>query len=533
VKHFLVASVLVAAAAAAGLAFMDRPYRLEAVGQPGDQQALDHRDSAYSSITWVVSEGEDYAQLRFFDRVEGGTCLHPSWAELINLAKTQPALAHLVPSESDLAATRHSAGRPDVMWPNTWTPDPGTVSNSAYIRLFPVGVLLNQSLIDAAKGDVRVAAPRILVVGLGSGIGLATLAHHFPNAAITVVDIDATVIAMVRDHYPLLRWLETQKRADGEPRLRFVARDARQFIRFDAAREPKRDLVVLDAYTSGSTIPPHLMTREFFAEIGNVLTDGGLFMANIIGNVTSVDGKSGDKSLVLGGAIRSLRAAGLVNAWNIPVLSGGDNAGSIDANRQRNNIVLASRAPLDPRRNAAGWERLQHFELLPELPLATYTSSVYLLADDKQNRFISATLPAAGVDEVDPGLRGSLTTRRADADSVSNPVLSFSQDRSVVERTLRAARTWAERTKQPLPLGWTDLGDATYIQRRDTDWVLAGRETFRASVIAARDGTKWSGEALTGDVEQGERPRIKDATWLIPDAPLFTDQRPNADIYNH
>ena len=72
---------------------------------------------------------------------------------------------------------------------------------------------------------------------------------------------------MVRKYYPLLRWLEEPDRltADGRRRLEFVAADARQFIRRQAA--DSYDVVVLDAYTSGSTIPPHLMTREFYAEI--------------------------------------------------------------------------------------------------------------------------------------------------------------------------------------------------------------------------------------------------------------------------
>ena len=36
---------------------------------------------------------------------------------------------------------------------------------------------------------------------------IIAVAHHFPNASITVVDIDQVVIDMVREYYPMLDWL--------------------------------------------------------------------------------------------------------------------------------------------------------------------------------------------------------------------------------------------------------------------------------------------------------------------------------------
>ena len=526
-KPTFIALAFIALAAVCGWRFMDRPYRLTSLGQAADQAALDHRDSAYSSITWVGSPSENYLQLRFFDRVEGGVCLKPSWADLITLATTHPTLSHLVPA---VAPAAHRAG---PMWPYP-VPDPGTLSNSAYVRLFPVGVLLNQRLMTAANNDPRATTPRILVVGLGSGIGISTLAHHFPQAQITVVDIDQVVIDMVRSHYPLLDWLAEQT-IGKEKRLRFMARDARQYIRYDATREAKYDLVILDAYTSGSTIPPHLMTREFFAEVENILADGGMALANIIGNVASVTDTQGDKSRVLGGAIRSFRAAQLSEVWCFPILSSGDSAGLIDTNRQRNNIVIASRNPLDPRRRAADWERLKNFVLVPELPIATYTTAAYVLINSRRGAFVSTSLAADLLDRADPGLRGKLTLWRQSADGVQQPLVAVTEDRGTIERAVRALGEWATKERFILPLGWNEVGDSTAIQRRDADWVLAERETLRVSVATARDGTKWSGEALTGDqdVPQGERPPVANPTWLIPDAPLFTDQRPNADIYNH
>ena len=61
-----------------GFGFASDPYQLATIAKPVDQEALIHRDSQYSHITWVVSESSNYAELRFYDKVEGGVCLyHP------------------------------------------------------------------------------------------------------------------------------------------------------------------------------------------------------------------------------------------------------------------------------------------------------------------------------------------------------------------------------------------------------------------------------------------------------------------------
>jgi hypothetical protein len=81
-----------------------------------------------------------------------------------------------------------------------------------------------------------------------------------------------------------------------------------------------------------------------------------------------------------------------------------------------------------------------------------------------------------------------------------------------------------------LPKGWEDYGQASALRRTETDWVLAAQETFRIAVITARDPMH-SGESLVGELEGKGRETM--AAPVIPDAPLFTDQRPNADIFNN
>lgn len=524
-----VAGALVLIAAICGYLFQDQPFRLRSLFQPCDQAALDHRDSPYSNITWVASQNDDFLQLRFFDRVEGGACLRPSWDDLITMAQTTPSLAHLVPAPGSKPTL--PAGKD---WPFTWIPNPGCLSNSAYIRLFPISVLLNQHLMAAANNDSHATKPRIMVVGLGSGIGIATLAYHFPKAAITVVDIDQVVVDMVKDHYPFLHWLNEQKLEDGTPRLRFMVRDARQFIRYDAAREAAAgkpyDVVVLDAYTSGSTIPPHLMTEEFFGQIAKVLDEHGLIMANVIGSYSAEAGSSSSKHLVLGGAIRTLRAVGLTEVWNFPIMTYED-PGAFDGTRQRNNIVIASRQKIDPAGNRSGWDRLRAFVPYPELKGGAYISAAYVLVDTVKQRWLTATVPASILEQADPSLRGRLTTARARSTGPQYPIMSETSDKSDIAKSYRYLTDAVEKgTLKRLPRGWEDFEQATLLRRNETDWALAAQETYRITIITANDPMH-GGQNLVGELEGPGRATM--AAPVIPDAPLFTDQRPNADIFNN
>ncbi|TVR10125.1 MAG: hypothetical protein EA401_12445, partial [Planctomycetota bacterium] len=189
---FLLAALILAAVL--GISLADNPYRLAELGHPIDQLALDHRDSPYAHITWVVSESNNYAELRFFDKIEGGVCLRPTWSEMAGLVD-DGSLDHIAqPQSFDVS------GAPPH--PRSWPqgrpkPNPGTLTKSAYVMMFPAGIMLNQRLMQQAGGDPRQAAPNILMIGLGSGVGVSVLAHHFPEASIAVVDIDAAVIDMV------------------------------------------------------------------------------------------------------------------------------------------------------------------------------------------------------------------------------------------------------------------------------------------------------------------------------------------------
>jgi hypothetical protein len=531
-RILLVAAML--AAAVLGRVFEDRHYRLAEAGRPSDQHPLAHRDSAYTSSTWVASRSENFLELRFFERVEGGVCLHPSWAELVGLRRDDgtPLLPHLDPG-SPLAPR----GALDPLWPASMPhPDPGTINSSPYISFFPAGVLLNRRVMAAAGDDPAGAAPRILIVGLGSGVGSAHLAHHFPQAAITVVDIDAVVRDIVLDHYPLIRWLTDQRTAAGDARLELVVEDARRWIRYDGARRRAAgkgfDVIILDAYTAGSTIPPHLMTREFFALCADALAEDGVVLANFIGSygIPSAEGLRGPMHRALGGALRSMRAGGLPELWCIPVLNRqGETPGSFSALRDqsRNNIVVAGRAPVDPVGNRAGWERLERHVAFPGLATGRWRHAVWAVAG-ADNR-MSSSVPDALVAQALPGLLRETTPYAFAADAARHLTRSDLAAGRIDE--LRRAVLAAAPGAGLRLTGWDR--PATMAWRMEIDAVLRPREILRISIRNARDGTVHSGASLVGPIDPpgGARPDGP-ATWAISDAPLFTDQNPNADILN-
>ncbi len=543
-KSALIALLVGAAAAAAGWSLQAPAYRLRQAGRPGDQAVLAHRTSAYSDITWVVAPGDNGMELRFFDRVEGGICLEPSWPWLAAQGANDPRLKHLV---GDLASAPVTT--PDSTWPGarpgfmpaTWPnpPNPGTLTHTKYITLFPTGILLNERLMAAAGGQLRATSPRILVVGLGSGIGIATLAHHLPDAAISVVDIDVEVIDAVLASYPLLRWLTTQTTSRGEPRLRMVCKDARQYIHYDAKREADAgralDLLIFDAYTSGSTIPPHLMTVEFFAQCAQALAPDGIFLANIIGSY------SGPKRKVVGGAIRSLRHAdcGLTHVRVLPVMQAYEDSKSWRDNHTRNNVVLARRTPFGAR-----WDdtikqlkKFQPYEELPENERRFITEGVYLnrFSPSDPQRFwdststLTSVVPWPDLPEF-AAMRAQFSPTPAGSQH-RHLTLWTCENREVMAQLRAAIMKLPYDDHFPPPFGFDRATDAGCIVLSRIDWVVHARETYEKSLDAARDPVRNEGEALVGPVDRPGESRGA-ASGTIKDAPLFTDARPNADIFN-
>ena len=123
---------------------------------------------------------------------------------------------------------------------------------------------LRQILLD----DLGFKDKEILVLGAGG----FTLSHREPLNRYTYVDIDPAIREIAEKHF-------LHEAARGE----FIVDDARRFV---ATSERRFDAVVVDVYSSHTSIPSHLVTREFWAGTRRVLKADGVLLANLI-----LDGK--------------------------------------------------------------------------------------------------------------------------------------------------------------------------------------------------------------------------------------------------
>jgi spermidine synthase len=111
------------------------------------------------------------------------------------------------------------------------------------------------------------AIRRVLLIGLGGGTLLKQFARFYPEAEVDAVEVDP-LVAQVAE-----RFFDVRTSA----KVRIHVADGRTFLKRSSE---KWDLIVMDAYTTnayGDTIPAHLVTREFFTEVANHLTERGNF----------------------------------------------------------------------------------------------------------------------------------------------------------------------------------------------------------------------------------------------------------------
>jgi spermidine synthase len=110
---------------------------------------------------------------------------------------------------------------------------------------------------------------RVLVIGMGGGTVPKRYLEDYPEVRVDVVDIDPEVVEVAHRFFGVPRG----------GRLRAFAQDGRRFVQRAADRY---DHVLLDAYLR-DTLPFHLATREFYAEVRAKLNPGGVLVANVIG----------------------------------------------------------------------------------------------------------------------------------------------------------------------------------------------------------------------------------------------------------
>ena len=104
----------------------------------------------------------------------------------------------------------------------------------------------------------------ILVLGAGG----FTLSHQEPANRYTYVDID-----------PKIRKIAEQRFLNEPISGSFIVDDARRFVR---STDQRFEAVVVDVFSSHTSIPGHLVTREFWQDTRRTLAPNGVLLINLI-----------------------------------------------------------------------------------------------------------------------------------------------------------------------------------------------------------------------------------------------------------
>ncbi len=127
-------------------------------------------------------------------------------------------------------------------------------------------VFIEKHFIDPTLDDDAIKPINILVIGAGG----FTLGMHDTKNHYDFLDIDGS-LKDVSEKFFLPEKLT--------PNREFIPMEARAFM---AKTDKKYDLIILDAYLGHSTLPEHLVTRDFFAKNLTLLNSGGAIVMNFI-----------------------------------------------------------------------------------------------------------------------------------------------------------------------------------------------------------------------------------------------------------
>ena len=125
------------------------------------------------------------------------------------------------------------------------------------------------SLYKVFKPDVRNA----LVIGGGAYSIPKALLAELPNATLDVSEIEPSLLALAKEYFAV----------EDNSNLYNYTEDGRRLL-WDSNK--KYDFIFSDAYHSLFSIPAHFTTQEFFTIAKEKLSDDGLFIANLIGDLS-------------------------------------------------------------------------------------------------------------------------------------------------------------------------------------------------------------------------------------------------------
>jgi len=200
---------------------------------------------------------------------------------------------------------------------------------------------------DAVDGLTPAPRPITTVFVGGGGFTLPRwLAATRPGSRARVLEVDAELVALVRERLALRTG----------PALQVALGDARMTLARE--RAGSADVVVGDAF-GGRSVPWHLATTEWFAEVRRVLRPGGLYALNLI-----------DRPPL--GLLRA-EAATLLSAFADVRL-----VRQPDGGPGSNYVLLASERPLP----AAVGSGARGARTLPRRELAAFARGAQILTDD-------------------------------------------------------------------------------------------------------------------------------------------------------
>jgi spermidine synthase len=137
---------------------------------------------------------------------------------------------------------------------------------------------------------LKPAPSRVLIIGLGGGTLPSALQRVLPNTEIDIVEIDPAVVIVAKKYFGFLP----------THRVHINEEDGRVFVKRAIKKGEKYDMIMLDAFEN-EYIPPHLLTRQFLAEVKAILTSDGVVAANTFATSLIYDNESVTYESVYGG----------------------------------------------------------------------------------------------------------------------------------------------------------------------------------------------------------------------------------------
>jgi spermidine synthase len=132
---------------------------------------------------------------------------------------------------------------------------------------------------------------RVLMMGLGGGSTQRSYQHYHTNTYVDTVEIDPAVTNAAYKYFGVVE----------SPTHKINVSDGRVFLQRSTQ---KYDVILMDAYATtryGSSLPPHLVTKEFFELARGHLGTNGVLAYNVIGRI------GGTEADIVGAIYRTLK----------------------------------------------------------------------------------------------------------------------------------------------------------------------------------------------------------------------------------